>query len=644
MKKYSLLVLIWVTVGVLFTASPVSAQEYEKYPILFVHGLRGWGSLFDPIRQNLIDSGYNASILYTIDIEEDNNLLCSEAHVPQVSAMVEQIVAETGYQRVDVIGHSRGGLNLYNYMRYDNGPNRVRNWVSIAGANQMCPDLYGGNPPADSTPGDNTLYTCIWSTGDTLINEARGTITGARNIMVEGVSHGGMRTDPVVFGHILEAFQGNGWNDGVGPTCANDSECDDGLWCTGSETCVSGSCLSSGNPCSGSLPVCDEDQDECVACSINSDCDDDNECTSDVCSSGTCSYINLSSGTACTGGTCDGSGNCTVTPFCGDGVISAGVEGCDDGDVSSGDGCSSTCQVESGWICSNEPSDCVEIPPVCGDESCNGTEICGTTDIAPECNSDCGTCGEYEKVPILLVHGWFGSGGGNTWTTLRQNLIDAGYDDSLTYAISIQQDNNEMCSEAHVPEISAMVEQMVAETGYQRVDVIGHSRGGLNLYNYMRYDNGPNRVRNWIAIAGAVNYPDCVDQIYLDRTPPADLTPGDNTLYTCLWSVDEGGLVQNTEEVRTIVGANNTMIPGVTHAGFRTDPVVFAHILVALQGGGLNDGVGLTCNTQADNNPCDGCVSLNEVTSYIDTWYADSTAVSMVQLVRALEAWKEGGC
>jgi cysteine-rich repeat protein len=48
-------------------------------------------------------------------------------------------------------------------------------------------------------------------------------------------------------------------------------------------------------------------------------------------------------------------------PFCGDGAID-GEEVCDDGDNTGGDGCSSICTIESGWICDDEPSVCVEIP------------------------------------------------------------------------------------------------------------------------------------------------------------------------------------------------------------------------------------------------------------------------------------------
>lgn len=48
--------------------------------------------------------------------------------------------------------------------------------------------------------------------------------------------------------------------------------------------------------------------------------------------------------------------------------MSLGILGCDDGNLIDGDGCSSTCTVESGWYCKNtaekSKSDCYEY---CGD-------------------------------------------------------------------------------------------------------------------------------------------------------------------------------------------------------------------------------------------------------------------------------------
>jgi cysteine-rich repeat protein len=61
---------------------------------------------------------------------------------------------------------------------------------------------------------------------------------------------------------------------------------------------------------------------------------------------------------------------------CGNGVIE-GAEGCDDGNTTGGDGCSSTCRVEDCYICSGEPSLCT----VAGDATpCNDGDGCTQTD------------------------------------------------------------------------------------------------------------------------------------------------------------------------------------------------------------------------------------------------------------------------
>jgi hypothetical protein len=48
------------------------------------------------------------------------------------------------------------------------------------------------------------------------------------------------------------------------PGCTSAPQCDDGLFCTGVETCVDGNCQSSGNPCSATGQICSEAAGECV--------------------------------------------------------------------------------------------------------------------------------------------------------------------------------------------------------------------------------------------------------------------------------------------------------------------------------------------------------------------------------------------
>lgn len=122
--------------------------------------------------------------------------------------------------------------------------------------------------------------------------------------------------------------------------CATDADCDDGLYCTGVETCAASVCQS-GTPVDCSLytdpcniGTCDEDADACVA-SPRADgtaCDDGQYCTvNDACSFGTClgggSRDCSAAGDPCNDGVCNEDGDtCEATPKP-DGTA------CDDGDV-----------------------------------------------------------------------------------------------------------------------------------------------------------------------------------------------------------------------------------------------------------------------------------------------------------------------
>lgn len=54
-------------------------------------------------------------------------------------------------------------------------------------------------------------------------------------------------------------------------TCTMDSECDDGLFCTGQETCVASNCVSAGDPCTNPGLACNELTDicDCTLANVN---------------------------------------------------------------------------------------------------------------------------------------------------------------------------------------------------------------------------------------------------------------------------------------------------------------------------------------------------------------------------------------
>jgi cysteine-rich repeat protein len=77
----------------------------------------------------------------------------------------------------------------------------------------------------------------------------------------------------------------------------------------------------------------------------------------------------------------------TLVNICGNGLTEQ--HQCDDGNQVSGDGCSSACAIESGYVCSGEPSVCTVL--VCGDGLIQGPEECddGNTADTDGCSQSC---------------------------------------------------------------------------------------------------------------------------------------------------------------------------------------------------------------------------------------------------------------
>jgi Cys-rich repeat protein len=111
------------------------------------------------------------------------------------------------------------------------------------------------------------LYLAAYSTGGEL--RTADLNTGATTLI--GAFPGGAEVDAFAFATGGQAG------------CDNDTDCDDGLFCTGVETCDNGTCVASGDPCHGDTPVCDEDNGECVECLSDSDCTEGQFCEEGVC-------------------------------------------------------------------------------------------------------------------------------------------------------------------------------------------------------------------------------------------------------------------------------------------------------------------------------------------------------------------------
>lgn len=191
------------------------------------------------------------------------------------------------------------------------------------------------------------------------------------------------------------AVLGDGSAACVGAPVANGTACDDGLFCNGDDTCQQGECLVHGtDPCAGNLgdadadcsESCDESTDSCTARDTNgSACDDGLFCTeSDTCFNGGC----LGLGTPCAGAVGDGDADCSESCDestrsctandaegvpCSDGLYCDGEDSCDG---------AGNCSAHTGDPCAGRAgdgdADCSES---CNEASasCSGADPAGTS-------------------------------------------------------------------------------------------------------------------------------------------------------------------------------------------------------------------------------------------------------------------------
>lgn len=108
-------------------------------------------------------------------------------------------------------------------------------------------------------------------------------------------------------------------------------------------------------------------------------------------------------------------GDLVESAICGDGLILL-TETCDDGNAEGRDGCSASCEVESGHVCSGEPSFCTN---TCGDSVIDPSEACddGGQIDGDGCSATCQLQDSYTFTGTAL-------GGANVSLLVNGQLID----------------------------------------------------------------------------------------------------------------------------------------------------------------------------------------------------------------------------
>lgn len=160
-------------------------------------------------------------------------------------------------------------------------------------------------------------------------------------------------------------------------TVEDGTECNDGSFCNGYDSCLAGSCSEhGGDPCSEGgecASTCDEKKQACENSYGDSCTDDGNPCTDDI---------------------CDGKGGCGVAneASCDDGEFCNGADVCSEGACThAGDPCPgtvcNTCQEDLDSCYDVGGTACTSDDNVCTDDMCDGAGACAHPPIplAPVC-------------------------------------------------------------------------------------------------------------------------------------------------------------------------------------------------------------------------------------------------------------------
>ncbi len=214
-------------VGLLFI-SYAPAFPSDSDPVLLVHGwgLNTWITwpLMEP---RLEEDGYE---VYTIDFSD--NIGSNTVNAEELSAKVEEILAETGEPKVDIVAHSMGGISTRYYIKYLGGEAKINDVVELGTPNHgtlvaflgymfsegarevvpLSPFLLDLNS-SDETPGP-VKWTSIWTIFDEVnIPSINSILDGAHNLMVWWpVGHLGLTWDLTTYEWVVEGLEGAGEN------------------------------------------------------------------------------------------------------------------------------------------------------------------------------------------------------------------------------------------------------------------------------------------------------------------------------------------------------------------------------------------------------------------------------------------------
>lgn len=183
----------------------VGNVEAAGTPILLVHGMVDNRSIFTVLRRALQRRGFRQVLSLNYSLLTGDVRQAAE----RLSAQIEAVCADTGFERIHVIGHSMGGLIARYYVQCLGGDERVHTLVTLGSPHggtlpaYLVPHRLGRQlrPGSDvvrelalPAPECRTRFLAVWSDLDQMMVPKRAARIehpdlAARNMLVCGVGH-----------------------------------------------------------------------------------------------------------------------------------------------------------------------------------------------------------------------------------------------------------------------------------------------------------------------------------------------------------------------------------------------------------------------------------------------------------------------
>jgi Lipase C-terminal domain/Lipase (class 2) len=187
MKKSVFLLLALLVLG----NSIIAQNNNNKLPIVFVHGFLGSGDTYATQFQRFLANGYLPSQLNVFDW---NSVGAKNNTINYLDSFINKVLANTGANRVNLVGHSAGGGVGYGYLNDTERALKVANYVHIGSSKQT--------KPAGNNGQINTLN--IYSLGDKVVKA--GDIPGALNVQQKESDHYEVATSEASFWDMFHFF------------------------------------------------------------------------------------------------------------------------------------------------------------------------------------------------------------------------------------------------------------------------------------------------------------------------------------------------------------------------------------------------------------------------------------------------------